>query len=102
MPFGFECGDGWFSLIYKLSADIERVAADAGLNPLSDAWPEVMQVKEKFGSLCFYMRGATEEMRNLIMEAQGKSVRVCEVCGKEGKLRRGGWWKVRCDGCQAE
>lgn len=102
MSFGFECGDGWFSLIYKLSADIERLAVESGLNPLSDEWPEVTQVKEKFGALSYYMRGASEEMGKLIMEFEEQTARVCEICGKDGKLRREGWLKVRCDGCQAE
>lgn len=53
MQRGFECGDGWFDLIYKLSQDIECVAREGGLNPDSHEWPLCRQVKEKMGSLRF-------------------------------------------------
>ena len=56
MCFGFECGDGWFQLIYDLSASIEDIA----LQLKNDGFPEerlpaVFQVKEKFGGLRFYV-----------------------------------------------
>lgn len=53
MQRGFECGDGWFDLIYKLSQDIEAVAREGGLSPNSPEWPKCRQVKEKMGSLRF-------------------------------------------------
>ena len=33
MQRGFECGNGWFDLIYQLSRDIESAARENGLSP---------------------------------------------------------------------
>ena len=43
MQFGFQCNDGWFELLYKLSADIEAEAKALGIDPDSDAWPKVIR-----------------------------------------------------------
>lgn len=50
MAIGFDCCNGWFDLIWMLSLQIEEAARQAELNPHSKAWPEVMRVKEKFGT----------------------------------------------------
>lgn len=34
MQFGFECGDGWFDLVYQLSNDIEAEAKKLGLKAI--------------------------------------------------------------------
>ncbi len=62
--------------------------------------PRVSQIKEKFGSLHFYMTSATDAMWNLIHEYEKKSITICEECGKEGKLITKGWWKTSCDKCK--
>jgi hypothetical protein len=90
MPFGFECGDGWFSLIYSLSMD------------LSLKWPDVyaVQVKEKFGTLRFYVGGCSDEAFKRINEAESQSGRTCEICGIPGKLHSTGHWlKTLCLNC---
>ena len=53
MQRGFECGDGWFDLIYKLAQGIEAIARESGLSPDSPEWPQCRQVKSKMGSLRF-------------------------------------------------
>ena len=64
--------------------------------------PRASQVKEKFGTLSFYMSSATDEMYDLIREAERKSGKTCEVCSKPGVLRGGGWIKCLCDECAKE
>ena len=44
MPWGFECGDGWYDLIYQLSKDLMATCDKV----------RAVQVKEKFGGLRFY------------------------------------------------
>ena len=51
MPFGFECGDGWFYPLRDLSARLE--ARNIMLKPF-DVKIEAVQVKEKFATLRFY------------------------------------------------
>jgi hypothetical protein len=56
-----------------------------------------MQVKEKYGSLTFYMIGATSEMCDLIDKAELISLMLCEQCGEPGETRGEGWIYVACD-----
>jgi hypothetical protein len=61
--------------------------------------PRASQVKEKFGTLRFYMTHSTEEMSTIIQEAEKKSAKTCETCGKAGKLRGYNWYYNRCAPC---
>ncbi len=100
IPFvywGFECGDGWFTLLKELAEKLEQL-------PESKEF-KVTQVKEKFGTLRFYMRAKDarksdalpQTMLDLIAHAESQSAITCEACGDPGKLsRKGGWWKTRC------
>lgn len=103
MRWGFACGDGWFDLVYQLSEAIEKEAKAAGLGPMAKNFPQVVQVKEKFGTLSYYMRGFRNEAINaLVQKAGGLSAEICEGCGHAGTLRKGGWWHVACDACEAK
>jgi len=100
IPFGFEHMDGWFSIVYNLSLKLEAIIA---------AMPEeeqkayrAVQVKEKFGTLRFYMAGETDEMEKLISEAEDASAVTCEYCGAAGTLRTKGWCFTLCDKCDEE
>lgn len=64
------------------------------------SYPRASQVKEKFGTLSFYMTSATEEMWKLISEAEKKSGEICEDCGAPGELRPGGWIRTLCNDCE--
>ena len=93
MCFGFP-DDGWFNLIKDLSDKIVATGVKV----------HVVQVKEKFGTLRYYVDIATgtsredvEKVYRLISEAEAKSEVTCEVCGEPGKLRQGGWIKCLCD-----
>lgn len=118
---GFECGDGWFQLIFDLSTNIEKVASKLGIDPASDDWPEALQVKEKFGGLRYYIRTAEPdelevekagemisvrpisgnvEIQSLCRDAEKNSLTICEDCGALGTFRRRGWVRVTCDSCE--
>jgi hypothetical protein len=78
----FECDDGWFALLWQVSAELEILIA---------ALPEQEQgayaptnIKEKFGALRFYMTQHTTEMDRVISHAEGQSIHTCEVCGLPG------------------
>jgi len=94
MSFGFECGDGWFEIIYNLS------------KTLSEKDPNciAVQVKEKFGGLRFYTNGNNLEGEKAIEKAEEKSDHTCEYCGdiETAKKRGGGWIKTLCDNCYSE
>jgi len=80
-------GPGWTSLVENLIDDLLRVGWDGN----------VFQVKEKFGTLRFYIGKGSDEMFKLIDDAERDSKTTCEVCGVPGKLRIDGWMKVLCD-----
>lgn len=97
MCFGFECGDGWFSLIYNLSKDIQDYIDRNNLNQV-----EVFQVKEKFGSLCFYIDQGDDYIFDLINKVEKDSCSICEFCGSPGKIIGGGWLMCLCDNCRSK
>lgn len=95
MCWGFDCDDGWFELIENLCFAITEYCTAEGVEV-----PEVVQVKEKFGGLRFYLNGVHNDhfnnIYNLISQAEKQSYKVCEVCGKPGKPNSGGWIKTTC------
>ena len=98
--FGFECSDGWGPLLYEVSRGLEW------LNGLGKGTVIAAQVKEKFGTLRFYVDIDTEDSvfrevsYALIDKAERKSSYTCEVCGKDGALRSGGWVRTLCNECE--
>ncbi|MEN8170510.1 MAG: hypothetical protein ABFS08_09830 [Pseudomonadota bacterium] len=97
MSFVFECGDGWYDIIWHLSEDITRLANDARVEI-----PQVSQVKEKFGALRFYIgfkdNSISEPVHVLIREAERESTKTCEVCGAVGLLRnKQNWVRTTCE-----
>lgn len=61
------------------------------------------QVKEKYGTLRFYMAGYLPGMDEAIDEAENASAKTCEKCGGPGEVRDPyGWVTVRCNPCYDE
>jgi len=90
MAFGFECGDGWFNIIYTLCEKLIELKFDG----------QVVQVKEKFGGLRFYISGGPEAVYDAIEEAEQRSLETCETCGKPGRPNTKGWISTLCDECR--
>lgn len=93
--FGVECGKGWESLIYELSAKLESLIMKLPKEERESSY--VVQIKEKYGSLRFYMSCETDEMFNLITQAEEESENTCEICGAPGKINGAGWLSCRCE-----
>lgn len=66
------------------------------LAPPEDNRLVAVQVKSKYGALCFYIHGGTEEAYSLIDEAEDKSERMCEECGADAKSYDLGWVYTLC------
>jgi hypothetical protein len=101
--WGVQCGDGWFALIDRLAEDCESEIGKLVLQGLpAGQWPRVVQIKEKIGSLRFYVRPkVSDELREQIQtEAYEESRRTCEQCGaaKEVGPEVGG--QTLCDLCE--
>ena len=49
------------------------------------------------------MTGATNEIWDIIEEAEKDSAQICEICGNHGSLKeKGHWYKTLCDTCTKE
>ena len=87
-PDFFVVGSGWNLIIKNLIQDLIRL----GWNK------EVIQVKEKFGGLRFYINEGTDEIHQRIGQAELESMKTCEITGRPGKLRNDiGWYRTLCD-----
>ena len=59
---------------------------------------ETLQVKEKFGTLRFYITQCSEHQRGLIELACAMSSKICEHCGRLGSMWvSGGYFHTACD-----
>ncbi len=90
-----QCGNGWLYLLDKASFLIEKEIASLPEETRDEVY--AVQLKEKFGSLRYYMNQSTPYIDGVISMAESMSAITCEVCGNPGKLRQGGWIKTRCD-----
>lgn len=63
--------------------------------------PRAVQVKEKWGRLCFYTDNTSDLQREIIFFAENLSARICEDCGTMDtvKLYTNGWHKTLCSMC---
>jgi hypothetical protein len=82
-----EVDEGWLPLIKEMIDEL-----------LAAGWDrKLAQSKEKFGGLRFYIGSANDDLHTIVAKYERKSYDVCEKCGKEGQLRKGGWMKTLCD-----
>ncbi len=95
MAFGFQCGDGWFEILWRLCVNLEPLVME--LERETGRRLEVVEVKQKLGTLRFYVSHHSDPIDDRIAEAQLESSRTCEVCGQPGLWRRGHWIRTRCD-----
>lgn len=99
MIYGFSCGDGWESIIRKLSEKLERMIIALPEDEKKNYY--ATQVKEKFGGLRCYMSRQTPEMTQVITEAEDECWKTCETCGKPGKsVSHRGWLRTSCEECE--
>jgi len=102
--FCFECGDGWFTLIWQLSADIELAARVEGLAENIETWQCVGVVKEKLGDLRVQFNPQdNDSILDLMDRAKERSIKICEMCAAPcnpvSDLKQIGWVKPLCATC---
>ncbi len=113
MCWGFDCGDGWYDLIYKLCEQIQsyinnknnsiKFKIDRGDLPKdTPRYPqlEATQVKEKYGGLRFYVDNSDEYIDGLISMAEAMSYSICENCSNNGSPNGDGWVTTLCPECR--
>jgi hypothetical protein len=86
-----------FDILWRLCEDLEPLVAE--LEEARGPKFEVLQVKEKFGGLRFYVNCRKDAaIRQRIGIAAQESFHTCEICGQPGRLREDSWIKTLCDG----
>lgn len=96
---GVSCPEGWYELVRDLSSKLEPMMLEYNTSLIpEDAAFElfVNQVKSKFGGLRFYVSSGTDEMYELINEAEQASYSICEYCGKPGTQETANVWVTTC------
>jgi hypothetical protein len=105
---GFCCGDGWYDIIYKLSQELDMLFNVRMLDDPTFVYPSAFQVKEKFGTLRFYVDGKVPKnvcnnINAIIQKYEGLSAVTCEACGStvdvEERRSKGGWVSTLCNVC---
>ena len=100
----FRCGEGWAGIIDQFLIEVEDVAAEFG----HVGCVHLLNVGEHLGRLeaSLWLSGAARDDAGFkdrcVALADGlrqRSKRVCEICGRPGRLRidRTGWLGTRCD-----
>ena len=90
LAFGIECGDGWYKILDAALEKIQALAPGA----------RVSQIKEKYGTLRFYLGSANGDAFDIADMAESLSEITCETCGDPGKVRNNnGWYMTRCEKC---
>jgi len=104
MCWGISCGDGWYTLIDELCANIQNRMTNFDRNkPEEDHMVcQAVQVKEKFGGLCFYIYGGDDYISGMISLAESMSYHVCTECSNpsEKQDNNRGWIYTLCNSCK--
>ncbi len=88
-------GEGWQATIDKIDQQLTELIGEY----------QVLQIKEKFGGLRFYIEFSpeadaviTSKVWDIVHKGEEETFKICEVCGKEGDCRpsRTGWIKTLC------
>ena len=86
--FYIECGLGWAKLYEPLIELCKKENV------------KILQIKEKFGGLRFYVGKAPDKIYKAIDKAEKKSYKTCERCGNAAKLSTSGaYWYTLCERC---
>ena len=137
MCWGIACGDGWYNIIDVLCMHLNYLIDEPDKNiKMYTEWSnkattkseikkyqnyidlekqkiiptlEAVQVKEKYGTLRFYLHQypsnevVSAKVREAISFAESMSSCTCELCGSPGNLNTGSsWLSVRCDSCRVK
>jgi hypothetical protein len=95
---GFECSDGWYTLIDTLLKRIKTYSSYNKIEPI-----KIKNIKQKFGILDFYYTGGDDYIRGVVSMAISMSTKICEECGTIENVGRttGSWIKVICKDCHS-
>jgi hypothetical protein len=84
----FDVEDGWLQLIKNLIIELIEFGWDG----------KILQVKQKYGGLRFYIQNETVVERTIISKYEKESYNICEICGNLGnQVTKNGWIVTLCE-----
>lgn len=92
---GYEFGYGWYPYVAGILESMREI----------DPAVRIVQAKEKFGTLRIYLDSGAEnekrdELSHIGLVAQFGATRICEDCGRPGRLKKiDGLMKTVCPAC---
>jgi hypothetical protein len=90
MGWGIETGNGWYWLIDNLCNSIQSYLD----HNMKDFQVVAQQVKEKYGTLRFYVSGEPDIIHGMIWLAESMSAHICEQCGSTEDVQQTEGWLV--------
>jgi hypothetical protein len=91
--FGLEVGYGWYGLVLPIINEIQKFN-----EKYPDSTISITQIKEKWGTLRFYILPSVEYIEGMISIAEEESEHICEICGATGKtVEINGWYETLCE-----
>lgn len=93
--FGIEHGDGWRKILVSMFVTIDHLQKEHRAPAI-----QIVQIKEKFGTLNVYYDGGDHNVAEQVTSACHASYYTCELCGStENVGRTTGWITVCCEKC---
>lgn len=80
----------------RITLEKQKAECVVKLEEAKENLPTVAQVKEKFGSLRFYLYTVDDVSNAVTTYAEAMSTDTCEDCGCPGKTYRMGWYRTLC------
>lgn len=90
--------DGWRAAFGEQMCEEIQQALNMMESDIADTF-RIMQIKEKYGSLCFYTNWLTDQIREIIYKYEKLSAHICISCGAPATKMSTGWISPYCDKC---
>lgn len=88
--------EGWHGLIADCAGEIEKEIAKLPQSDDDEFVVCITDIKEKYGSLRIVVSCANEDILSITTRYEEASMRVCETCGRPGRLTKKGWITTAC------
>jgi hypothetical protein len=90
---------GWYNLLWDISLEIEKELAKDAKKQLF----KVFEVYQKYGEMNFRNTYYSDNIERLLLEAEDRSNKICEMCGQLGGLREERMFILTlCDECNSK
>tara|TARA_Y100000310_G_C20355266_1_gene656330 strand:+ start:149 stop:610 length:462 start_codon:yes stop_codon:yes gene_type:complete len=100
---GMRIHKGWKTPLVKCLSSIDQYLTDVRIDKARKVDINVVNIREKMGVLYVYFniyennKKATDsklydDLHEITKTAKEQSSRICEICGKKGKLKKRGKW----------